>query len=444
MPEISSRLVALKVLNRYKPQNTNLSELLSSVLDRASGLSDHGFARGLVWGVVRHLKTIDGMIAEYSLRKKIDPAVRNILRLGLYQMVYCKGEIPDYAALDESVELAKRSFNQATAGFVNAVLRQAQKSENGEPHIKTPDNVPGSVSLKYSYPLWMVNRWMDRYGARETIALCEAGNTPGKLTVRVNTSKISRDELIKLLEQEEAQAAPCAFSPVGLRFVSNPKLETLNSFKRGLFCVQDEASQLIAYLLSAGPGDDVLDLCCGSGTKSIHIAQIAGTGVNITAVDSSAAQLEKAREYIKAYGIKNIKLVKADISKLKNIRAKKVLLDAPCSGLGAVRHKPDIKWNRQESDITTRYPKIQSELLSAAAACVKPGGTLVYCTCTTEPEENEMVVEKFLSANTGFALQRPELPASAGELITEAGYFRTFTHKHGTDSFFGAKMIKTI
>ena len=443
MAETSSRLVALKVLNKYKPQNTNLSEILGAVLDKTPGIKDHGFVRGLVWGVVRRLKTLDGIIAASSLRKQIDPEVRNILRLGLYQLIYCKDDIPDYAALGESVELAKKAHSPAVAGFVNAVLRKAQRAQDGETLYEGPPDVPSAISLKFSYPLWMVNRWMERFGSRETIAICEAGNTPGKMTIRANLDELYRDALKDLLESEGAHTEPCRFSPDGLRFISNPRLETLASFKRGLFCVQDEASQMISYMPSVAPGDDILDLCCGSGTKSVHMAQLARNGAKITAVDSSAGQLDLARKNIKTFGVKNIKLIKADVLKLADLKAKIVLLDAPCSGLGAIRHKPDIKWNRLESDIKTRYPKLQLELLNAAAECVKPGGTLVYCTCTTEPEENEQVVEKFLSSHGKFEVVKPDLPLSAEELITAGGYFRTFTHLHGTDGFFAAKMVRT-
>ena len=209
------------------------------------------------------------------------------------------------------------------------------------------------------------------------------------------------------------------------------------------FQVQDEASQLVCRLLSAKPGEGIIDLCCGVGTKSGHIAQLTGNGCEIVAVDSSSARLAKARGNFKAYGNKNIKLVKADVSKLVGLAAQNVLLDVPCSGLGAIRHKPDIKWNRAESDITERYPKLQFELLSAAARYVNPGGTLVYCTCTTEPEENEQVVERFLASDKTFKLARPEFPLFSEELISEDGrFFRTYSHKHGTDCFFGAKFIK--
>ena len=437
-----ARLVALNILNRYKPQETNLSELIDTVLTKTPGVADHGFIRDMAKGVVRYLRTIDGIISACSNTKKIEPKIRNILRLGIYQLMFRAKDIPQYAAIDESVELVKSCGKNAASTFVNAVLRKVQKTGRAA----VPDygkDLTETISLKLSYPKWMVKRWLKRFGADETIAFCEACNDQPKLTVRVNALKTSRDELKDLLENEGIVTEFCRYSPDGLRFVSNCSLSKLESFKKGLFCVQDEASQLVSYLLSVKPGDGVVDLCCGAGIKTGHISQIAGNECEIAAVDSSAARLERARENFKTYGNKNIKLIRADVSKLEGLAAQKVLLDAPCSGLGAIRHKPDIKWNRKESDITERYPKLQFELLSRAAQCVNPGGTLVYCTCTTEPEENELVVERFLSGNKDFQLARPELPSFAEELISEEGrYFRTYSHKHGTDSFFGARLIK--
>ena len=441
MPEISSRFIAFSILDRYKPQSTNLSELLSSALRKTSVNTDHGFIRELVWGVVRHLKTLDWMIGKCSDRKQIDVAVRNILRLGLYQLIYSK-DVPEYAALSESVELSREIGKPAGAGFVNAVLRKAQQNRDVMALFDGCPDITEAIALKFSYPLWMVKRWFERYGARETVAFCEAGNLPPKLTIRANTSKISREALRAALEEEGERTEECAFSPDGIRFISRPRLEKLLSFKQGLFCVQDEASQLASYLLCPGKSDEILDLCSGAGIKSSHLAVLAGDKARITAVDSSARQIERAKDNLKRLGIKNIKLLKADATKLENIKARKVLVDAPCSGLGAIRHKPDIKWNRSQEDITSRYPALQKALLGAAAGYVKPGGTLVYCTCTTEPEENERVVDDFLSSNTGFCLAKPELPVRTEELAADGRFFRTFPHIHGTDAFFGARLTR--
>jgi 16S rRNA (cytosine967-C5)-methyltransferase len=178
--------------------------------------------------------------------------------------------------------------------------------------------------------------------------------------------------------------------------------------------------------------------------KSSHLALLAGNTGKITAVDNSPERITKASQNFSRFGITNVKLLKADVEKLRMIKTSKVLLDAPCSGLGAIRRKPDIKWNRTEEDITIRYPAIQKQLLSAAAGYVVPGGALVYCTCTTEPEENERVVEEFLNLNKDFALATPELPPSARPLISDdRRYYRTFSHVHGTDCFFGAKLTRS-
>jgi 16S rRNA (cytosine967-C5)-methyltransferase len=443
MPEMTARLLALKVLNVYKPRENSLSDLLGSALKKAPSLKDHGFARDLVWGVARYLKSIDAYIAASADREKIDPEIRNILRLGLFQLLYGGERVPEYAAINESVELAKGSGNKAGSGFVNAVLRKSQALRKDGKLLENCDGRAERAALKHSYPLWMVKRWSERLGENEAEAFCQAGNMPPGITIRVNTARITVRELSEKLLQEGEITEPCRFSLEGLKFAANPALEKLDSFRQGLFWVQDEASQLAVRLLSVENGDEVLDLCCGGGTKSAQISALNGGLAPVTAVDNSLSRLERAAGNFRVLGINNVRLVNADIIELKDFFSSKVFIDAPCSGLGAIRRKPDIKWNRLESDVTERYPALQSRLLAAAAAMVKPGGTLVYCTCTTEREENEDVVEKFLEVHTEFSLAKPGPGTIPQDVLSPDGNFlKTYAHKHGTDSFFGAGLIK--
>ncbi len=209
-----------------------------------------------------------------------------------------------------------------------------------------------------------------------------------------------------------------------------------------MFTIQDEASQLISYVAAPEPHTSVLDLCAGTGIKATHFAQMTkGTAV-ITAVDNAPRQLARLRANISRMKCKGIEAFECDLRTLKDVSAHTVLLDAPCSGLGTVRRRPDIKWNRTENDSTSRLPALQAELLCSAAAFVEEGGVLVYSTCTTEPEENEEVVRRFLGQAAEFSLEPPRLPGNAAALVTNDGFFTTFPHRHGTDGFFAARLRK--
>lgn len=435
----NSRFAALKILNDYQLQKTNLSHLLNNRLNKYECSKDSGFIRELVWGVVRHLNTIDWLIDTFSTRSsKIEISIRNILRLGIYQILFCGEKVPDYAAVNESVNLTAAVNRKYLSGYVNAVLRQIMRKKDD---IVWPEEIIKNIALKYSYPEWLVSRWVNNLGQNEAIELCMANNIVPLLTIRANTIKISREELKIQLEKEGVKTNYCKYSPDGLVLSSKPELEKLESYKAGLFLVQDEASQLVSYILKPKDTDFVLDLCAGAGIKTSHLAQIGGRKASITSIDNSLRQINKAAENFKRLGIENINSINENICSVENISADCILLDAPCSGLGVIRRKPDIKWNRKPEDINSYYPDIQKKMLMHASKLLKAGGRLVYSVCTAEPEENENVVNDFLSSSKNFILEEIQLPFLGDELLTSNKFFfKSYVHKHGMDGFFAAQL----
>lgn len=406
----NSRRIAYQILGDYTPQKTNLSLLINEILSEYK-TTEKGFIRGLVWGVVRHLNTLDFIIN--SLLKKssaIPPQVRNALRLGIYQLLYSSDQVPAYAAVNESVAIIAGSKNKSKKGMVNAILREVERKKDS---LIWPDEKKDPVkyiSIKYSNPEWLTARWLKRFGRDKTIKLCELNNAVPNLCIRVNLLKISRSDLKAELEKENVLSCETQYSPCGLMFSSNPEIEKLESYRKGLFVVQDEASQLVSLMLDPQEGETILDLCSGSGAKTTHLAQIAKNNAQLISVDNSKKQLYRLNDNIRLLGIKNVKILNTDAMSLRDIKADRILFDSPCSGLGVIRRKPDIKWNRQEEDIVSRYPKLQKEILFHCAGLLKNGGVIVYSTCSIEPEENEEVIKEFLDKHADFTLEKTWMP----------------------------------
>jgi 16S rRNA (cytosine967-C5)-methyltransferase len=437
-----ARGAALAILNSYRPQGSNLSQLIGNELQKADGLSDRGFARDLVWSTVKYLNTLDWLIDAFAAKpKKLEPAVRNILRLGLVQLLYFSDRVPEYAAVNEAVAMARKHRQQA-APMVNALLRRTLREKDRLPWPDCSVDDVECTAIRLAHPAWLVRRWQERRGDADAEKLCAADNAAPPLTVRVNTLKISRDGLRERLAADGVSSELCPYSPDGLALTERPEIERLESFSSGLFIVQDEASQLVSRVLAARCHDTVLDLCSGAGIKASHIAQLTGGRARIVAVDNAAPQLQRAAENFKRLGITNIETRQEDLTRMPAFSADRVLIDVPCSGIGVIRRKPDIKWNRTATDITERYPALQRELLTSAAERVKPGGTLVYSTCSIEPDEDETLVAAFLAQHPSFSVERLEPPAVPETFITADGFFRSFPHRHNTDGFFAARLIR--
>lgn len=440
----NAREIALKILYQINEKGAFSNIALHKGLRNFNGKDvDRTFITELVYGTVKWKITLDWVINKYSSRKvnNIDPWIRNILRMSLYQVMFLD-KVPPFAACNEAVELAKIYGSRGTSGFVNGVLRTILRNLKNivYPDIKNPEDY---LSIKYSHPTWMVKRWIKNFNLTFSEQLCKANNNIPPLTVRINTLKTTRDHAIKLFEKEGLKVNKGRFLDEALNILNIPSIEGLTSYKEGLFQPQDEASMLVSYILAPQAGQLILDVCGAPGGKSTHIAQLMKNEGKIIVRDIFKHKLKLVDMLAGRLGINIMEIQEHDariLDKTLIERADRVLVDAPCSGTGIIRRKPDIKWTRQEKDLEALV-QLQKEILKVSSHYVRKGGCLVYSTCSLEPEENEEIIKNFLESNGNFIIDdiSPFIPADLKGEVKD-GFLRTFPHIHETDGFFIARL----
>jgi 16S rRNA (cytosine967-C5)-methyltransferase len=289
-----------------------------------------------------------------------------------------------------------------------------------------------------------VRRWLSRFGPEKTETVLRENNCPAPLVVRTNTRRTTREKLRASLESEGAVVRETNYSAAGLEIQSGPGLQTLSAYQQGLFIVQDEAAQLAGLLLCPKPGERVLDACAAPGGKATHLAEMMENEGALVALESDGKRVLRIRENSDRLGLTIIRAVVGDASSYAEGRFDKILVDAPCSGLGVLRRRPDGRWTKNEKSLP-ELQALQKRILANCAKLLDPAGALVYATCTTEPEENEDVINGFLAAHPDFSLDdaRPFLPPAAAGLVDVQGFFRTFPGEPGLDGFFGARLVKS-
>lgn len=440
---MNAREVALKVINQVMNEGAYSNIALAKEINRGR-LSDQDrrFVTEIVYGTIKAGDTIDWIIGHYVSRplEKIPPVIRNILRMGIYQLFFLS-RVPPSAACNQAVELAKKYGHAGTVKFVNGVLRGAARAPEKVVYPEKAGDPVRYISLKYFHPVWMVKRWVDRFGVDAAEELCQFNNVTPLLSVRTNTLKTTREDLLLVLAQEGVCCEKSEWTPEGILCSEYPALGSLSSLKDGLFQVQDESSMMVAHVLGPKPGEFIIDACGAPGGKSTHIASLMENKGQVLSTDIYEHKLLLTCENASRLGITNIETKVMDATKLHTAysgKADRVLVDAPCSGLGVLRRKPDSRWQKKQ-EILKDLPVLQSAILQSAAQCVKPGGVLVYSTCTTEPEENEQIVEGFLQANKDYKLQQAGqfLPLPRIEAMLQF-----LPHIDKIDGFFIARMIR--
>ena len=448
---MDSRLSAIEILNQLDSSNKTLDILLDHAHKekKFTYKKDRALLQALVFGVLRHRLRLDWIIRHYSNIpiEKINPIVLNILRIGLFQIIYLD-RIPVSASVNTSVDLTKMFAPVWTAKFVNAVLRNAATSFESVPFPDPEKDVIESISVEKSFPRWLIHRWFERFGKNDTEKLCDTINSIAPITVRTNALRTTRDKLHKSLESEVGEIWHTPFSADGISFL-NPRMmiSELTAFKLGWFQVQDEAAQLVTGLLEPCPGETILDACAGLGGKTGHIAQLMKNHGNLVAMDVEKGKISRLAEDMNR---QFISIAKTHIHDLNEpLRGKpylvydRIFLDAPCSGIGVLRRNPDAKWRSKPEELEA-YGKRQNLFLNHLAPAVKPGGILVYGVCSFEPEETDMVIKTFLLEHPEFIIDTP--PQKMIELnpsfFSSEGYFRSFPHKHGMDGFFAVRLLK--
>jgi 16S rRNA (cytosine967-C5)-methyltransferase len=356
--------------------------------------------------------------------------------------------------VNESVELAKRFRGKGGAGFVNAVLRSSIRQKNEIRYPEINEDPPLCISVVQSQPLWLAERWVKEMGVEETLKICTFNNQISPLTLRTNTLKSHRKDLIEKLKQKEFSPFPTTYSEEGIVLKNPPPTSELPFIKEGFYIIQDEASQLVTSILGPKPGERILDACAAPGSKTTHIAQKMENQGEIYALDLNKGKIDLIEETCQRLGIGIVKTIKGDAVKIlpvpRGMKFDRILADVPCSGFGTLRRNPDLKWRRGEKEIR-RLSEFQSSILRNLSVYVKEGGVLIYSTCTVFHEENEDVVKKFLDEHPEFQLDRMDDVASAFiadgkseefHSFIQNRFFKTFPPKNNMDGFFVARLIK--
>jgi 16S rRNA (cytosine967-C5)-methyltransferase len=440
-PVSQARYEALHILVRVERDRAFADIALEHALERARlDPRDAALCAEIVFGTLRWRRHLDWRLTPHLNRPlaKLDPWVRALLRLTAYQLIFLD-RVPRWAAVDEAVSVARlKSKVPGPAEFVNAVLRSFTRA-SGPPRL--PANPIEAAGVRWSFPDWIAARWIARYGMEEAERLMAALNERPPVTIRANTLRITREDLAARLRDEElAETDPTALAPEGLT-VRRGAIARWAAFAAGWCAIQDEASMLIARLLDPRPGEQVADTCAAPGTKATHLAQLMGNRGRIIAMDPNAARLRLLTQAAGRLGVDIVEThaggVAAVGGRFKG-RCDRVLVDAPCSNLGVLRRNPDVKWNRDESDLA-RLAEKQRGILAAAAALARPGGRLVYATCSLEPEENDLIVRGFLDGHPDWTVDPPaEFPVAPDP----DGFIRCLPHVHGTDGFTAVRLAR--
>ena len=465
----SARAIALSVLVESVKSEEGVDALLDRALARCSfDDRERALTVELSYGVLRRLATLDWRL-EPVLDKpllRLPVAVQMMLRLGAYQLLFLD-RIPESAAVNESVNLAKAfagTVGRDWSGFVNAVLR-AFLRHPPQPWPSTDRDAAQAFAVRYSVPVWLCRRWVERLGPASAEVACEGVSIAPPMTLRVNQLVTTRESLLDTFAQAGIVTKLTSVSSLGITLEEGGSVPSLPGFHDGAFYVEDEAAQLIPPLLDPQPGDIVLDACAAPGGKSTHLADLMQNKGTIYAVDQKDARLDLLRSNCRRLRIQNVVPIVGDIRQprewvptiemagspsVKKARqvepfADRILVDAPCSGLGVLRRHPEAKWRKDERALP-RHQVLQCQILEAVVVCLRPGGVLVYSTCSTEPEENEDVIQRFCLAHGEFKREcvAPWLSPAAQAFVTEQGALSTVGNQFSMDGFYAARLRKVL
>ncbi len=438
----SARAIAWKVLVRVERHRAYADLTLHAELDRSSlDRRDRAWATELTYGALRMRGRLDAALAQVIDRPlgSVEVEVRNLLRLGAYQ-VLAVDKLAPAIAVSETVELTHQLGFERATGFLNAVLRQLAKRAERLRFASLEEDPLAHVRDWGSLPEWLAQRWLDALGPQEAIALALASLRQPPRTVRV-----SPDASLSAVARRLG-GRPCQFAPSGVTELAKDPIRD-PGFLRGEFTVQDEASQLVPLMLGAQPGDRVVDCCAAPGTKAVQLAQQVGPRGEVIALDRHPSRVPLINKASRRLHLRNVRALQRDVVQGFDLqgpmRFRGILLDAPCSGLGTLRRNPDARWSLQPSDIESSA-QLQSELLHSACRYVQPGGNLVYSVCTQTAEETEQVIDAFLDKHPDFERDdaRPWLPEAAHSLLDSQGALRTFPHRDRCDGFFAQRLVR--
>ncbi|ASB89664.1 16S rRNA (cytosine(967)-C(5))-methyltransferase RsmB [Bacillus sonorensis] len=445
MKKSNVRETALDTLIKLD-QNQAYSNLLLQSVMKTNDLNDkdRGLLTELVYGTLQNKLALDYMLKPFIKKpEKVKPWVIHLLRMSLYQMEYLE-KIPDRAALFEAVEIAKKRGHKGISSFVNGVLRSIQRE--GVPSFAEIDDPVKRLAVETSHPEWLVKEWTDAYGFEAAEQICRIHMIPPKQTIRVNKLKHDRETMLHRLREAGIKAEEGDLSPDGLKLLKGT-IATSPFFKEGDVTIQDESSMLVARALGPKPGETVLDACAAPGGKSTHIGELLENTGKVVSLDLHRHKVKLIQEAAGRLGLTNIDTRAMDARKAAEAfqpeQFDRILVDAPCSGFGVIRRKPDLKYSKTPED-SARLAGIQLAILKEIAPLLKKGGTLVYSTCTMDRTENEQVMRAFLEEHDEFEADttiRERLPEKAAPYV-QGGSIQILPHYFGTDGFFICSMRK--
>ncbi len=445
-----ARALAFNVLWRVEAQGAYSDVALDAALRASAGLDgrERALATQLVYGVLRQRGRLDFVLSHLCRQplSALEMAVLLLLRLGAYQLLYLD-RVPERAAVHSTVELARRLGLERATGLVNAVLRGCIRRRD---EITCPDPAAGAEQMATgcSLPLWLARRWLRQYDVATAVALAQCQSEAAPVTLRVNTLKVERRQVLEELQRHGAAAAPTRFAAEGIT-VSGGGIAVLQQIDPSWYQLQDEASMLIAPLLQPQPGERIADVCAAPGGKTTHLAALCGDEASISASDIHASRLKTLQRAAQRLGCGCVKTLRRDMTatpaSADSGSFHKVLVDAPCSGLGVLRRNPEVRWRRQEEDVT-RLALLQRKILANAAEMLAPGGLLVYSLCTTTVEESWQVVDDFLAHHTDYELVPVAqlAPPHWQQLCDKRGALSTFTPWHDNMDCFFAVVLRRI
>jgi 16S rRNA (cytosine967-C5)-methyltransferase len=441
-----ARVAAYDTLLAVAAGRADLPAALARARLKLADERDRALAGEIATGTLRWQGAFDHVIEVFAGRAsaRLDAEVLAILRISIFQLLHLDRG-PAAAVVNDAVELAGKAGKRSAAGFVNALLRRVSRERA---HLPLPTAPPIEfLAITLSHPRWLAERWLARHGSEAAEAWERFDNNPAPLTLRANTLRTTREALAQALDAAGVATRPARFATHGLTVTSgNPLLTPLAH--TGAFFVQDEASQLVGEFAAAGPGERVLDTCASPGGKTTQMAAAMGDTGTIVAADVRGRRLDLLSRTVAESGAARIRLVQANARALPPFRDvfDLILLDAPCSGLGTIRRDPDIRWRRTEADLAV-LAQAQQEMIAKLATAVRPGGRLVYSTCSSEPEENEAVVQAFLTGHPDFHRATPELFAERPELaalLDGHGALKTLPFRDGLEAFYAVMLVRQM
>jgi 16S rRNA (cytosine967-C5)-methyltransferase len=445
---VSPRVLAVKVLSKIESSDARVKELLDEAARHAASAGrtlsgdDMGFLSELCYGTLRTRGRLDYCLSRVSHRPidQLSPWVRNLLRISIYQILELP-QIPQGPVVDEATEISKGQGHEGVVKFVNGVLREICRQKNEDKLPPLPADPVAALAIEESYPLWLARDLVEGYGFDKALSFMRASSKAAPLTLRANSLRIRRDELAGRIHHAGFHVEACRYSPWGLRVREGVDVRRLPGFHEGDFFVQDESSQLIARLMDLRGGEHVADVCAAPGGKATHLAELVGPRGLVYAFDRKTQGLDKLQVSLRRLGVQHLLIeVRDALFPREDLLGKldAVLVDAPCSALGVLRRRLESRWQLRPDNIPNQALR-QRRILDASSRYLRPGGVLVYATCTLEEQENEDVVRRFLDEHPQFAFERASNHLDR-DLVTTDGFFRVWPGQEQMDGFFAARM----